>query len=120
MKHNIVSNKSFQFSLRILRLVPYLINRNLEYILLNQILKSGTLIGANVEEAIGGSSKNNIIYKLEIANREERETRYWLKLFKDWGILEGKLAISFIKDCDELIRILLSVIISTKYTTLSV
>ncbi len=116
MKHNnIIVEKSFQFSLRILKLVPYLRDRKIEHVLLNQILKSGTSIGANVEEAIGGSSKNDFIYKLEIANREARETRYWLRLFKDGDLLEDKLAISFIQDCDELLRILSSIIKSTKY-----
>ena len=65
MKYNLIAEKSFQFSIQILKLVPYLKNRKIEHVLLNQILKSGTSIGTNVEEAIGGSSKNDFIYKLD-------------------------------------------------------
>jgi len=65
MKYNLIAEKSFQFSIRILKLVPYLKDRKIELVLLNQILKSGTSIGTNVEEAIGGSSKNDFIYKLD-------------------------------------------------------
>ena len=117
MKHNIVAEKSFQFSLRILKLVPYLKEWKIEHVLINQILKSGTSIGANVEDAIGGSSKNDFIYKLEIANRAARETRYWLRLFMEGDLMEDKFAISFIEGCDELLRILSSIIKSTKYPT---
>ncbi len=115
--NNIIVDKSFQFSLRILKLVPYLRDRKIEHVLLNQLLKSGTSIGANIEEAIGGSSKNDFIYKLEIANREARETRYWLRLFKEGELMDIKLATSFINDCDEILRILSSIIKSTKFST---
>ena len=114
MKYNLIADKSFQFSLRILKLIPHLREKNVPNVLLNQLLKSGTSIGANVEEAIGGSSKNDFIYKLEIAYREARETRYWLKLFKEGNLLEENIAILFISDCDELLRILTTIINSSK------
>ena len=79
-----------------------------------QLLKAGTSVGANVEEAVGGSSRKDFIHKLEIAYREARETRYWLRLLKEADLIEGKLADSFISDCEEIIKILTSIINSSK------
>jgi len=111
---NLIAIKSFDFSLRVLKLVPYLRDRNVENILLTQILKSGTSIGANIEEAIGGSSKKDFVYKMEIAYREARETNYWLRLFKGASLLDNSLADSFIKDCNEIQKILSAILISSK------
>ena len=79
-----------------------------------QLLKSGTSIGANVEESVGGSSRKDFVYKLEIAYKEARETRYWLRLLKESGLLENKLADSFIIDCEEIIKILTAILNSSK------
>ena len=111
---NLIATKSFDFSLRILKLIPYLRERNVENVLLIQILKCGTSIGANVEEAIGGSSKKDFVYKMEIAYREARETNYWLKLFKEGGLLEINLADSFLGDCNEIQKILSAILTSSK------
>lgn len=82
--------------------------------LCSQILHSGTAIGANVEEAVGGSSRKDFINKLQIAYKEARETRYWLKLLRDAEIVEKKLSESFLKDCEELIKILTTILNSSK------
>jgi four helix bundle protein len=82
-----------------------------------QILKSGTSTGANTEEAIGASSKKDFIHKLEIAYREARETRYWLRLLNESKLLEEKLANSFTKDREEIIKILTAILNSTKSKT---
>ena len=79
-----------------------------------QILHSGTSIGANVEEAVGGASRKDFINKMQIAYKEARETRYWLRLLNDSEILEEKLADSFVKDCEELLRILTTIFNSSK------
>jgi len=63
-----------------------------------QLLNSGTSIGANVEESVGASSRKEFAHKLEIAYREARETRYWLRLLRDIELLEVKIAKSFIVD----------------------
>ena len=76
---NIIVDKTFDFALEIIKLYKLLIDKN-EYILSKQVLKSGTSIGANVEEAIAGQSKRDFISKMSIASKEARETRYWLKL----------------------------------------
>ena len=79
-----------------------------------QILRSGTSIGANVEEAIGGQSKSDFISKLSIAYKEARETSYWLRLLKDTDYLTLKEFESIYPDIEELCRIIGSIQKSTK------
>jgi len=82
--------------------------------LLIQLLRSGTSIGANVEEAIGAQSKNDFISKISIAYKESRETSYWLRLLKDAEIMEIKLSSSFLLDSEELKKILSSILKTSK------
>jgi len=82
MKDNIIAIKSYNFALSIVFLSKKLVE-NKEYVLSRQILKSGTSIGANVEEAIGGISKRDFRAKISISYKEARETHYWLRLLKD-------------------------------------
>jgi four helix bundle protein len=86
MGENIIQQKSFSFALLIIELYKKLIKRN-EYILSKQILRSGTSIGANIEESIGAQSKNDFISKISIAYKEARETEYWLKLLLGGGYI---------------------------------
>jgi four helix bundle protein len=95
-------------------LFKHLREQKVERDLCTQLLRSGTSIGANVEEAIGGSSRKDFIHKLEIAYREARETKYWLRLLKEAELLESKFADSFLTDCDELLKILSAIINSSK------
>ena len=113
-QENIIWDKSYNFALRIVKLARRLNTEQLEYVLSKQILKSGTSIGANIEEAIGGQSKKDFLAKVSIAYKEARETRYWLMLLKDAEILEEKLAKSLQKDCDDIIRILAKIMMTTK------
>jgi four helix bundle protein len=78
-KENLILEKSFDFALKIISLYTFLSSKN-EYVLSKQILRSGTSVDANIEEAIGGHSKKDFIAKMVIAYKEARETRYWLKL----------------------------------------
>ena len=111
---NIILDKSFQLGLRIVKLFMHLRKIKVERDLCTQFLRSGTSIGANIEEAIGGSSRKDFVHKLEIAYKEARETRYWLRLLKGSSLLENKLAESFIKDCEEIIKILTAILTSSK------
>lgn len=77
MKDNIVVKKSFDFALKIIELYEIL-NMEKEFIISKQILRSGTSIGANIQEATAGFSKKDFVYKMSIASKEARETRYWL------------------------------------------
>ena len=111
---NIIQAKSYGFGLRILKLYLHLKEKKVDNGICSQLLRSGTSIGANVEEAIGGSSRKDFINKLQIAYREARETKYWLRLLKDSEIIEKELAHSFIKDCDEIIKLLTAILNTSK------
>ena len=77
-------------------------------------MDSGTAIGANVEEAIGGASRKDFINKMQIAYKEARETKYWPRLLKEGELIEKKLADSFLKECEEILRILTAILNSSK------
>ena len=77
---SVIHVKSYSFAIRIVKLYQYLIKERKEYSLAKQILKSGTSIGANIEEATGGYSKKEFLSKLSISYREARETHYWLRI----------------------------------------
>jgi four helix bundle protein len=103
---NLIKNKSKKFALRIIGLYKYLTTEKREYVLSKQVLRSGTSIGANVEEADGGQSKKDFIAKIYVAYKEAKETKYWLSLLRDGDILEKPFAKSIIDDCAELCKIL--------------
>ncbi len=79
---NIIQQKSFEFAIKIVDLYRYLCQEKREYVLSKQILKSGTSIGANIEEAIGGQSAKDFISKISISYKEARETIYLIKLLE--------------------------------------
>lgn len=106
---NVIQTKSYAFSLRVVRLYKSDSSQK-NQIILSQLLRSGTSIGANVEEAIGGQSKRDFYAKLYIAYKEARETHYWLRLLKDSGCLEQKIAIEMLEECNQLLRILGSIL----------
>ena len=111
---NVVLEKSYRFALRVVKLYIYLRVQKNEFHLSAQLVRSGTSIGANIEEAIGGSSRRDFKAKLLIAYREAKETRYWIKLLRDSCFIEKKLAASFINDCEELIKILTAILNTLK------
>ncbi|MEQ8525125.1 four helix bundle protein [Gracilimonas sp.] len=82
VKENVIQTKSFQFSLKIIELFRKL-QAEREYIISKQLIRSGTSIGANVEEAIAGQSKKDFLSKLSISLKEARETHYWLRLLRE-------------------------------------
>jgi four helix bundle protein len=113
-KSSIISVKTYAFALRIIKLYQYLIKEHGEYNLSKQILRSGTSIGANVEEASGAQSPKDFIAKLSISYKEARETHYWLRLLKDSGYLDERLASSMLKDGEEILKILTKILITSK------
>lgn len=112
----VILEKSYHFALRIVKLYRYLNEEapTKERRLSDQLLRSGTSIGANVEEAHGAQSQKDFIAKMHIALKEARETRYWLRLLRDSDYIEEKLANSFIADSDELIAILIAILKTAK------
>ncbi len=108
---NPIVEKSFNFSVRIVKLYKYLIKKEKELVsLYNQILRSGTSIAANVSESQAAASKSDFRNKLRISLKEAYETEFWLNLFFKSKILEQKEFDSLLKDCQELIRLLTSII----------
>lgn len=95
---SIIKDKSYKFSLRIIEVYKYLKEKKKEFELARQILRCGTSIGANVEEAIGGQSKKDFVAKMFIAYREARETHYWIRLLRDSKMIPEKSAKSLLDD----------------------
>lgn len=114
MKNNILKDKSYAFALRVVKLSRYLAVEQKEYVLSKQVLRSGTSIGANVEEAFQGESKSDFIHKLAIANKEAFETHYWLRLLRDSQMLTLNQADSLLTECDELQRMLVAALKTSK------
>ena len=116
MKSNILIDKSIDFGARIVKLHTHLVKTKHETILSKQILRSGTSIGANINEAQYGNSKADFIAKLHIALKETAETEYWLHILEKSEILEANMAESILKDCLEIKRILIASINTAKST----
>lgn len=112
---NIIVEKSFAFSVRMIRLYQWL-KKNHKDIdsLAKQILRSGTSIGANVEEAVGAFSRKEFASKIGISYKETRETLYWLRLLKATDYLDENQYTSIYSDCDEIKKILASILKTTR------
>lgn len=113
MKNNI-QEKSFQFAIRIVNLCKLLRTERKEYTLSNQLLRSGTSIGANIAEAQQAQSRADFLSKLNIALKEAYETTYWLRLLEATDYLTNQEFHSIYTDCDELVKILVSSVKSVK------
>jgi len=106
--HDPLKEKSFAFSLRIIKLYRYLIDTHKEYILSKQLLRSGTAIGALIREAKYAQSKADFIHKLTIALKEANETDYWLELLHQSGYINEKMFKSIQPDTNELLSLLIA------------
>ena len=102
MKNNIIQEKSFLFAVRIVKLYKHLIEKKKEFVLSKQLLRSGTSIGANIEEETGGQSRKDFIAKLSIAYKESREAGYWLRILKETDFLTQKEFDSIYSNLEEL------------------
>ena len=111
---NVVELKSYAFAIRIVRLYQHLCKDKKEYVLSKQILRCGTGIGANIEEAIGGQSRADFVAKMSIAYKEDRETSYWLRLLRDTDYLTPSQFKNIHTDAEELCRLIASIQKSTK------
>ena len=114
MKENVIKEKSYQFATKIIVLTRFLREKKTEGAIVNQLLKSGTSIGANIEEAIAGISKAEFSMKLSISYKEAKETLYWLNLLKDTGSISLEDHNSLYNDCDEILRILWAILKKTR------
>ena len=112
--NNPVLEKSKAFAIRIIRLYQYLTTEKKEYILSKQILKSGTSIGANIRESIRAQSTADFQAKMQISLKEADETEYWLELLKETDYITGNAAESLLADCEELIRLIVAIVKTSK------
>ena len=115
MKDNIILDKSFSFAVRIVKLYKHLSNDKREYILSKQLLRCGTSIGANINEAQAGQSKADFIAKMSIASKEARETKYWIELLikTDYLVINENHVQSLLSDIEEIIKLLTSIVKSS-------
>lgn len=111
---NLIENKTFDFSVRIVNLYKYLTCDKNEYIMSKQLLRCGTSIGANVAESQNAQSNNDFITKLTIAIKETAETKYWLRLLNKTDYLSETEFVSIYEDCCEIYKIISSIIITSK------
>jgi four helix bundle protein len=109
VKKSIIKDKSYAFAVNVLRLARTL-RQHHEFELSKQVLRSGTSIGANVEEALAGISRPDFVAKMGIASKEARETHYWLRLVRDSKILPPDNTATMLHDADELLRILPAIV----------
>ena len=113
-RENVIKNKSFLFSIRIVNLYKLITSERKEYVMSKQLLRSGTGIGALVREAEHAESKADFIHKLAIALKEANETEYWLDLLYETEFLNKSEYTSFQKDIKEILKLLVSIIKSSK------
>lgn len=106
--NNVIVDKSKAFAIRIVKLANYLINKK-EFVISDQIKRSGTSIGANVKEAICGQSRADFYSKINIALKEASETEYWIEILHETGYISEAAFVSIYTDCKELIKILTAI-----------
>jgi len=111
---SILEDKSYAFSIRIVKCSIFLQKEQKEFVLSKQVLRSGTAIGALIAEGKYAQSKSDFINKLSIALKEANETKYWLRLLADCGYLQSSIASSLLEDNEHLIKMLASSIKTAK------
>ena len=114
LKNNPLQNKSYDFALQIVKLSKKIVKYKREYVLSNQVLKSGTSVGANIMEANGAISKADFSAKMSIAYKECLETKYWLSLLKDSNEIDEIEYKILFDQADEIAKILFSILKTTR------
>ena len=116
MKDNIILDKSFDFAIRVIKLYKHLSDDKKEYILSKQLIRSGTSIGANINEAQAGQSKRDFIAKMSIASKEARESKYWIDLLikTDYLNINETHVRSSLNDIEEIVKLLTSIVKSSQ------
>jgi four helix bundle protein len=114
MSKNILLEKSYKFALRIVKLSQFLNDEKREFVLSKKILDSGTAIGVLIEEAQQGENRADFLQRYSVANKEAFKTNFWLRLLRDGGFLSEKQSQSLLDDCEELQKMLISAIKTTK------
>jgi four helix bundle protein len=113
-RKNVIQEKSFVFAVKIIKFSRILQMAQKDFILSKQLLRSGTSIGANVEEAIGAHTNKGFVAKMVISAKEARETIYWLRLFHESMIIDSADLHGLVNECQELLVILDSIILAAR------
>lgn len=113
VKPNIIKEKTYRFAIDIVHLYKKMVKQN-EFILAKQLVRSGTSIGANIEEAIAAQSRKDFISKMAISSKEARETNYWLRLIRDVNLLKDVDITNLINESEEIIKIITSIVKTSK------
>ena len=109
-----IRERTFAFGCRVARLALSLAPRPGIRALVDQLLRAGTAVGANLEEAKAASTKREFIRDVEISLREAREAWYWLRIYKELGLGDPATVLELVNEADVIIRILTSIVITTK------
>ncbi len=118
MAENVIVTKTYSFAVGVVKFCFEMQDNKKEYVITRQLLKSGTSIGANTEESQGAISKAEFITKMQIALKEAKETRYWLRLIKDAEIYQNSHSEQLLTDCNEIIVIITSILKTSKQNKL--
>ena len=110
MEKQKIKERTYSFALEVIKLVKNLPYNTTTITLVRQLIRSGTSIGANVEEAQGASSKKDFINKINIAKKEARETRYWLRLINDAQIIKSINVDNLLREINEIVNILTAIV----------
>ena len=111
---NVIVDKSFGFAVRVVKLYRFLCDEKKEFVLSKQLLRCGTSIGANVEEAVHAQSKRDYLSKMNIALKEANEALYWIRLLHATNLIDDKQKESIFADCNEIVSILVAIVKTTK------
>lgn len=113
-RRNVISEKSFEFAIQIVRIVKELQNTQKEYVLSKQLIRSGTSIGAMVREAEHAESKKDFTHKMAIGLKEANETRYWLDLLHKSDYIKLETYSSIHSEAEQIIRLLAAIVKSSR------
>lgn len=113
-RRNEIQERSYAFAVRVVKLSRELGKGSTNRVLTSQLLRSGTSIGANVEEAIGGQSRKDFLSKLRIARKESRESHYWLRLLGDAEVVPRARLEEITSECEQITKILTAIILTTE------
>jgi four helix bundle protein len=111
---NLVQDKSYRFSVRLLNLQQQLINNKKDLTLFRQLLRSGTSIGANITEAQGAQSQKDFILKMSIAQKEAKESNYWIRLFTETGFIDHNTGVEMLNEINLIDKVLSKILITAK------
>lgn len=113
-KWNLIQDLSYAFAIKSIKLYKFLSEKKKEFILSKQFLRSATSIWANVEEAIAGQSKKDFVAKLSIAQKEARESIYWIRLLRDTDFISTNEGEILEKDLTSILKVITKIIVTTK------